>query len=121
MPNARKLARICKVLSVETRLRIVLMLIDGALCVNAIAGRLHVTPAAVSQHLRILRDAELVTASKRGYYVHYTVNETTLARWKKLIGEILDTGGRRGGGSLTAPTTRPYHSIHRQSHYKKAT
>jgi len=52
MPDARKLARICKVLSVETRLRIVLMLIDRALRVNAIAGRLHVTPVAVSQHLR---------------------------------------------------------------------
>ena len=94
MPDARKLARIFKVLSVDTRVRIVLMLKDKALCVNAIAGRLHVTPAAVSQHLRILRDAELVTASKRGYYVHYTVNKVTLSRWKKLIGELLDTGGR---------------------------
>jgi len=92
MPDARKLARIFKALSVDTRVRIVLLLKGGPLCVNALAGRLGVTPAAVSQHLRVLRDADLVRADKRGYYVHYQLNRATLARWSKLINGLLDIG-----------------------------
>ena len=64
---------------------------QGFLCVNALAHRLGVTQSAVSQHLRVLRDANLVTADKRGYYVHYQINEKTLAAWKKLADELLDT------------------------------
>ena len=89
MADARKLTRIFRALSVETRVRIVQLLKKQALCVNALASRLDVTPAAVSQHLRVLRDADLVIPDKRGYYVHYAVNEKTLESWKKLSDELL--------------------------------
>jgi len=90
--DAAKLAKVFRVLSVDTRVRIVQLLRERALCVNALAARLDVTPAAVSQHLRVLRDANLVTPDKRGYYVHYQINKRTLAAWKKLADELLDTG-----------------------------
>lgn len=51
--------------------------------------RLGVTPAAVSQHLRVLRDADRVLADKRGYHVHYRVNVKTLASWKGLADDLL--------------------------------
>ncbi len=70
-----------------------LLLKEKALCVNALAERLHVTPAAVSQHLRLLRDADLVVAEKRGYYVHYRINKKTLLRWKKLAEGLLSSDG----------------------------
>ncbi|MCF8108925.1 MAG: ArsR family transcriptional regulator, partial [Desulfohalobiaceae bacterium] len=38
------------------------LLKERSLCVNALARDLMITPAAVSQHLRILRDADLVIA-----------------------------------------------------------
>jgi len=91
MKDAAKLAKVFRVLSVDTRVRIVQLLRERALCVNALAARLDVTSAAVSQHLRVLRDANLVTPDKRGYYVHYQINERTLAAWKKLADELLDT------------------------------
>lgn len=91
MKDAAKLARVFRALSVETRVRIVQLLKEHALCVNALAARLDVTPAAVSQHLRVLRDADLVMPDKRGYYVHYQINEKTLAAWKKLADELLGT------------------------------
>ena len=91
MEDAVKLARIFRVLSVDTRVRIVQLLKDHALCVNALAGRLDVTPAAVSQHLRVLRDADLVIPDKRGYYVHYRINEKALAAWKTVADELLGT------------------------------
>ena len=84
------LARWFKVLSVGTRLRIVQLLKGRALCVNALAHRLGVTQSAISQHLRVLRDAGLVIDEKRGYYVHYRLNEQTFAKWKEAINVMLD-------------------------------
>lgn len=91
MRDARRLARVFRALSVEARVRIVQLLKNRALCVNALAARLGMTPSAVSQHLRVLRDAGLVTPEKRGYYVHYQVNAQTLAAWKKQADELLGT------------------------------
>jgi DNA-binding transcriptional ArsR family regulator len=66
------------------------LLKQRSLCVNALAHRVGITPAAVSQHLRILRDVDLVKADKKGYFVHYRLNEETLTRWKKLADSLLD-------------------------------
>ena len=88
----RELARLLKVLSVGTRVRIVQLLKGRVLCVNALAARLDVTQGAVSQHLRVMRDAGLVIDEKRGFYVHYRLNEDTLAAWRKEIDRLLDPG-----------------------------
>ncbi len=90
MKRPKALARLLKVLSVETRVRIVQLLKSRALCVNALAARLDVTQGAVSQHLRIMRDAGLVIDEKRGYFVHYRLNEQTLAAWREEIDQLLD-------------------------------
>ena len=90
MDDPKELARILKVLSVETRVRIVQLLKGRALCVNALAARLDVTQGAVSQHLRVMRNAGLVIDEKRGYYVHYRLNENTLAAWREEIDKLLD-------------------------------
>ena len=90
MNDAKRLARVMKVLSVERRVHIVQLLKGRALCVNALAARLDVTPGAVSQHLRILRDAGVVVDEKRGYFVHYRLNENTLAEWRADIERLLD-------------------------------
>ena len=90
MNEAQRLARILKVLSVDTRVRIVQLLRGRALCVGALAARLDVTQGAVSQHLRILREAGLVIGERRGYFVHYRLNERTLARWREALNRLLE-------------------------------
>jgi len=90
MSVAAKQAQIFKVLSVETRIRMIELLKRRSLCVNALAHTLKITPAAVSQHLRILRDAEIVIAEKRGYFVHYRVNDETLAQWNNTAKSLLE-------------------------------
>jgi DNA-binding transcriptional ArsR family regulator len=54
-----------------TRQRIVEMLAGGALCAGDIAGRFELSPPAISQHLKTLRNAGLVKvraeAQKRIY------------------------------------------------------
>lgn len=82
--DERNLARIFKVLSVETRVRMITLLKNHTLCVNALAKALDITPAAISQHLRILRDAGIVSDEKHGYFVHYRVNEETLSAWREI-------------------------------------
>ena len=89
MTDSEKLARIFKLVSVDTRVRVIRLLKRRSLCVNALARVLELTPAAVSQHLRVLRDADIVTADKRGYFVHYRVNEKTLARWRESADGLL--------------------------------
>jgi len=94
MHDSQKLARIFKVLSVDTRVRMIVLLKRRSLCVNALARALEITPAAVSQHLRVLRDADIVKADKQGYFVHYRVNEATLANWAQVAKELLDADRR---------------------------
>ena len=79
MNDPKELARLLKVLSVGTRVQIVQLLKGRVLCVNALSARLDVTQGAVSQHLRVMRDAGLVIDEKRGYFVHYRLNEDTIA------------------------------------------
>ena len=101
--DSADLARVLSVLSSDTRVQIVRLLHGRALCVNALTGQLTVTQAAVSQHLRVMRDAGLVIDEKRGYHVHYRLNEDTLAVWREEIHKLLgpthgpgpDTKGKR--------------------------
>ncbi len=90
MNDPKKLARIFKVLSVDTRVRMIELLQRSSLCVNALARALEITPAAVSQHLRVLRDADIVTADKQGYFVHYRINSATLANWNEAAKSLLN-------------------------------
>ncbi|MCF8025395.1 MAG: metalloregulator ArsR/SmtB family transcription factor [Desulfobacteraceae bacterium] len=90
MVDAEKTARVFKVLAVDTRVRIIELLKNRCLCVNALAKSLEMSPAAVSQHLRILRDADIVVAEKRGYFVHYRINEETMAQWRQTAAKLLN-------------------------------
>ncbi|MFP4176729.1 MAG: ArsR/SmtB family transcription factor [Planctomycetota bacterium] len=86
----RNIARIFKVLSVENRVKIIQMLKREVLCVGALASRLGISPAAASQHLRVLRDAELVVSEKRGYYVHYRLNPEMMSEWRDIADRLLE-------------------------------
>jgi DNA-binding transcriptional ArsR family regulator len=44
----------------------------------------------VSQHLRILRAAGLVCSEKRGYWVHYSLDEAGLGRWREQLVGLLE-------------------------------
>ncbi len=92
MNDAAQLALRMKVLAVGSRVAILQLLKKRALCVNALAAQLGLTQSAVSQHLRIMRDAGLVIDEKRGYFVHYRLNEQTLATWRNEIDQLLEPG-----------------------------
>jgi len=76
---------ILKALADETRMKILTLLLRHQYCVRALAGELGISEAAVSQHLKILREAGLLTGEKKGHFMHYDVSRDLL---HELAGEI---------------------------------
>lgn len=79
-----------KALCEPSRIRIVTLLSERAYCVSALATLLGLSAPAVSQHLRILYDANLVTSEKYGYHTHYKINKETLLSLSKAIAELTE-------------------------------
>jgi DNA-binding transcriptional ArsR family regulator len=77
-----------------TRMTIFLRLANGPMAVNELAGMLPVSRPAVSQHLRVLKDAGLVTDSRAGTRRMYQLDPEGVARlrahfdlvWEKALG-----------------------------------
>lgn len=65
---------VLKALANETRMQIVLLLLKNNYCVGALARKLEITEGAVSQQLKILREAGLLNSMNKGYFTHYNVN-----------------------------------------------
>jgi ArsR family transcriptional regulator len=74
------LITVLKALSDETRFRLLDLLLAEALCGRALAQRLGISEAAVSQHLKVLKEAGLVEGEKRGYWIHYSVQRKVVAQ-----------------------------------------
>jgi len=89
-----------KVLAVETRVRIIdLLKSRGPLGVKNIAELVGVTPAAVSQHLKILRQSGLVRSERKGYWIPYSIDEEALENCRQILNEVC-TCGCRGTGKF---------------------
>lgn len=97
MNEILKIADIFKALGDPTRLRLIKLLNEchegvcqgGPLCVNALAHQLGVTQSAVSQHLRILKQAGLVRGARNGAFMHYSLDPDGLDRYKSALRETL--------------------------------
>jgi ArsR family transcriptional regulator len=74
-----------KAMADETRYKILLMLLSHNYCVRALAQNLGISESAVSQHLKVLRDAGLITGEKRSYFMHYKVDRTA---FKSLVSKL---------------------------------
>jgi DNA-binding transcriptional ArsR family regulator len=85
-----QLVKLFKALADPTRAQILTHLAGGDLCVGALAQRLGVTHSAVSQHLRILREAGLVDGDKRGYWVHYSLDRKQIRSISARVGKWLE-------------------------------
>jgi DNA-binding transcriptional ArsR family regulator len=103
--NTQRLARFFKALGDETRLQLVALLArqeaGRAMCVGRLAEELGVTTSNVSQHLRVLKDLGLVQGERRGYRIHYFVNQERVAAYQALARQLLGEGF--GVRPLTGP------------------
>lgn len=75
-----------KALADPVRWRIVQALAGEELCVCHLTEDLGIAQPLVSHHLRVLRDAELVTCERWRYWTYYRLDQRTLAA----LGAALD-------------------------------
>ena len=93
-------SEIFKVLSVETRVKIINMLKgQGPLGAKEIAATIGITTAAVSQHLKILRQAGLVRSERKGYWIPYSIDEKAMENCREILTEVC-TCGCHGTGKI---------------------
>lgn len=71
--DVEKICRIFRMLSDPTRMKIVLALLEGEMCVYHLAEVCDATVSGVSHQLRILRDNGVVKAKRFGKNVEYSI------------------------------------------------
>ena len=77
--------KVFKAIGDETRLKILILLSTKNICAKGIAKDLEISEAAVSQHIKVLKEANLIIAYKNGYYVMYELNNEVLEESKNFI------------------------------------
>ena len=63
--------RMMKALGEPMRFKIYKELLERPHCVRSLSQMLGITDSAVSQHLKVMREAELVHGEKYGYHTHF--------------------------------------------------
>lgn len=81
-------SNIFKVLSDSQRRDILVMLKDGRMSASEIAEKLGVTPQALSYHLRLLKNADLVMEYKYKNFIYYEINTTVFQDLILWIGQF---------------------------------
>ena len=90
-----RVARAFRALGDEKRLRVVELLSGGAQCVCDLAVKVGAKQPLLSFHLKTLREAGLVVATRRGKWIYYSLNE-------ELLGELEGGLARLGEASAEA-------------------
>ena len=80
-----------KALADPNRMKIVQILLRHNMCVHSLSKKLGITQAAVSQHIKVLREAGLIKGEKRGYFMHYEVDREVLRELAARINALADT------------------------------
>ena len=75
-------------LSDETRLEIVRRLSSGERCVCDLTDALDSAQSRLSWHLKVLKDAGVVTDRKQGRWVYYRLNADAFAQAGEIVGGL---------------------------------
>lgn len=78
---AQQLASLFSILSHPLRIRILMELRAGELCVNSLQEILGIRQSSVSQHLAILRSHNLIKERRDGRRVLYRLSSPKVASW----------------------------------------
>ena len=67
-----------KALGEPTRFLIYQQLLTRKHCVRSLSKKLGITESAISQHMKVLREAGLVYGERYGYHIHYLPKQEAL-------------------------------------------
>ena len=93
----REVLAITNALADESRVRALIAVMRGPLCVCQIAELLQLAPSTVSKHLSILRQGGLVEAQKKGRWIFYSIPREPDASARRSIEWLADTLKRDPG------------------------
>jgi len=82
-----QLSRLLKTLADETRLKIMKLMMLDRQCTQELAVELNLAEPTISRHLKLLREADLISSEKEGNYIYYNLR---LERIAELHMKILD-------------------------------
>lgn len=86
--DTRQAVRLCHALSDPTRLLILERLRYGERCVCELTDALDAAQSRLSFHLKVLKDAGLVTDRREGRWMYYTLNPDPLVELGELVEAI---------------------------------
>ncbi len=70
--------KMLKALGEPMRFRIFNCLLERKHCVRSLSKQLGISESAVSQHLKVMREAGLVYGERHGYHIHYLPEQDAL-------------------------------------------
>lgn len=86
--------KILKALGEPRRFQLLQLMSSRSYCVRALAVKSQLSESAVSQHLKVLREAGLVYGVKKGYYTHYRLDKDVLGQVIAQLEQLRDVQRR---------------------------
>jgi ArsR family transcriptional regulator len=83
-----EITKLLKAIADETRYNMLQLLLRHNYCVRALSRKLELSESAISQHIKVLREAGLLIGVKKGYYMHYDVDRKALRELSSKIEEL---------------------------------
>jgi len=80
--------RTMKALADPTRREILNLLKSGRLAAGEITDRFPVSAAAISRHLSVLKEADLIRDTREGKYIYYDLNTSVLEELTLWLAEL---------------------------------
>ena len=88
-------ARILRALGTGGRMQILEILKAGPLEVGALAQQIGISQSAVSQHLKVLKELNLVSDRRRSYFIYYSLNPQEFARLEEMMMAVCRVSSER--------------------------
>jgi DNA-binding transcriptional ArsR family regulator len=88
----KEIARMGKGIGNENRYHILEALMRGPRTVGEIAVKTGLAQPAVSQHLKVLKEADLVASEREGQEIAYSINVEYMAKLLKKLAESVEGG-----------------------------
>lgn len=89
-----RIAHLCNALADEARVEIVVRLLDGERCVCELTDALGTGQSRLSYHLKVLKEAGLVTDRREGRWSYYTLEREAFVEAESLIASLRPRVGR---------------------------
>lgn len=80
--------KILKALGEPMRFKIFTCLLERKHCVRSLSKKLGISEPAISQHLKVMREADMIYGEKYGYHTHYLPKQDALDYLAELFADM---------------------------------